>query len=30
MVETQARVLDSFADPSHIYARSLECEASLF
>ena len=30
MVETQARVLESFADPNHIYARSLECEASLF
>jgi len=30
MVETQARVFDSFADPNHIYARSLECEASPF
>jgi protease-4 len=30
MVETQARVLESFADPNHIYARSLECEGSLF
>ena len=28
--ETQAWILDSFADPNHIYARSLECEASLF
>jgi protease-4 len=30
MVETQARVFESFADPNHIYARSLECEGSLF
>lgn len=30
MVETQARILESFADPNHIYARSLECEGSLF
>lgn len=28
-VETQARILDTFADPNHIYARSLECEASI-
>ena len=30
VVETQARILDSFADPNHIYARSLECEALPF
>lgn len=30
VVEAQARILDSFVDPNHIYARSLECEASLF
>ena len=30
VVETQARILDSFADPNHIYALSLECEGSLF
>jgi protease-4 len=30
MVETQARIFESFADPNHIYARSLECEGSLF
>ncbi|SFJ59188.1 protease-4 [Desulfomicrobium apsheronum] len=30
MVETQAQVLESFADPNHIYARSMECEGSLF
>ena len=29
-VEAQAQILDSFTDPNHIYARSLECEASLF
>lgn len=30
MLEGHARLLDTFADPSHIYARSLECEAALF
>ena len=29
MVEAQAGILDTFADPNHIYARSLECEASI-
>lgn len=29
VVESQARILDTFADPNHIYARSLECEVSL-
>lgn len=30
MVEARTGLLDSFADPGHIYARSLECEASAF
>jgi protease-4 len=30
MVEARTGLLDSFADPGNIYARSLECEASAF
>ena len=30
MVQARTGLLDSFADPGHIYARSLECEASAF
>lgn len=30
MAQAQAGLLDTFADPGHIYARSLECEASSF
>lgn len=29
VVDKPARMLSSFADPQHLYARSLECEASL-
>jgi len=27
MIEARAGIMDTFADPNHIYARSLECEA---
>ena len=30
MAQSQAGLLDTFADPAHIYARSLECEVSSF
>jgi protease-4 len=30
MVQAQTGLLDTFVDPAHIYARSLECEASSF
>lgn len=29
-VLAQASILDTFVDPNHIYARSLECEAAMF
>ena len=30
LARAQAGLLESFADPAHVYARSLECEASMF